>query len=122
MILSHGPVSEAFSVALIVLPLRSGITVVVVVPDVDEMGLSTLMRDGLWDVRSTTADCAWVAILGGAGGIGQPLSLLMKLNPLVKELRVYDVVKHTPGVAAGCFVVCLRVFSRFSLSPSSLNL
>lgn len=36
---------------------------------------------------------------GGAGGIGQPLSLLLKLNPLVTELNVFDVV-HAPGVAA----------------------
>ncbi|KAI8908586.1 malate dehydrogenase, NAD-dependent [Gorgonomyces haynaldii] len=40
-----------------------------------------------------------VAILGAAGGIGQPLSLLMKLNPHVKELALYDIV-NTPGVAA----------------------
>ncbi|KAI8896392.1 lactate/malate dehydrogenase [Globomyces pollinis-pini] len=40
-----------------------------------------------------------VAVLGAAGGIGQPLSLLMKLNPLVTELSLYDIV-NTPGVAA----------------------
>ncbi|CAL9755333.1 unnamed protein product [Musa acuminata subsp. burmannicoides] len=40
-----------------------------------------------------------VAILGAAGGIGQPLSLLMKLNPLVSSLALYDIA-GTPGVAA----------------------
>ncbi|XP_016456818.2 malate dehydrogenase 2, mitochondrial [Nicotiana tabacum] len=40
-----------------------------------------------------------VAILGAAGGIGQPLSLLMKLNPLVSQLSLYDIA-GTPGVAA----------------------
>ncbi|XP_076887774.1 malate dehydrogenase 1, mitochondrial-like [Bidens hawaiensis] len=40
-----------------------------------------------------------VAILGAAGGIGQPLSLLMKLNPLVSNLSLYDIA-GTPGVAA----------------------
>ncbi|KAL0282622.1 UNVERIFIED_CONTAM: Malate dehydrogenase, mitochondrial [Sesamum angustifolium] len=40
-----------------------------------------------------------VAILGAAGGIGQPLSLLMKLNPLVSRLALYDIA-GTPGVAA----------------------
>jgi malate dehydrogenase len=40
-----------------------------------------------------------VAVLGAAGGIGQPLSLLMKLNPLVTGLSLYDIV-HAPGVAA----------------------
>jgi len=38
-------------------------------------------------------------VLGAAGGIGQPLSLLLKLNPLVTELRLFDIV-NTPGVAA----------------------
>lgn len=42
---------------------------------------------------------AHVAVLGAAGGIGQPLSLLMKLNPHVSQLSLYDVV-NTPGVAA----------------------
>lgn len=40
-----------------------------------------------------------VAVIGGAGGIGQPLSLLLKLNPNVTKLAVYDVSKVTPGVA-----------------------
>ncbi|VVB00350.1 unnamed protein product [Arabis nemorensis] len=40
-----------------------------------------------------------VAILGAAGGIGQPLSLLMKLNPLVSSLSLFDIA-NTPGVAA----------------------
>ncbi|CAJ0762759.1 1304_t:CDS:2 [Entrophospora sp. SA101] len=40
-----------------------------------------------------------VAVLGASGGIGQPLSLLLKLNEAVTELAVYDVV-NTLGVAA----------------------
>jgi len=40
-----------------------------------------------------------VAILGAAGGIGQPLALLMKLNPLISSLSLYDIA-NTPGVAA----------------------
>ncbi|OAY54808.1 malate dehydrogenase, mitochondrial [Manihot esculenta] len=40
-----------------------------------------------------------VAVLGAAGGIGQPLALLMKLNPLVSNLALYDIA-NTPGVAA----------------------
>jgi malate dehydrogenase len=39
------------------------------------------------------------AVLGASGGIGQPLSLLLKACPLVDELALYDVV-NTPGVAA----------------------
>jgi malate dehydrogenase len=37
-------------------------------------------------------------VAGASGGIGQPLSLLLKLSPLVDELALYDVV-NTPGVA-----------------------
>lgn len=36
------------------------------------------------------------------GGIGQPLSLLLKLNPLITELSLYDVV-NAPGVSAPSF-------------------
>jgi malate dehydrogenase len=41
-----------------------------------------------------------VAVLGAAGGIGQPLSLLLKLMlPAGSELNLYDVSPVTPGVA-----------------------
>ncbi|KAL7575813.1 hypothetical protein ACA910_003138 [Epithemia clementina (nom. ined.)] len=40
-----------------------------------------------------------VAVLGAAGGIGQPLSMLLKLSPHVDELSCYD-IQGTPGVAA----------------------
>merc|ERR1711887_153091 len=40
-----------------------------------------------------------VAVMGASGGIGQPLSMLLKLNPAVTKLNLYDIV-HTPGVAA----------------------
>ncbi|ODV59130.1 malate dehydrogenase [Ascoidea rubescens DSM 1968] len=40
-----------------------------------------------------------VSILGAAGGIGQPLSLLMKLNSDVTDLALYD-IRGAPGVAA----------------------
>merc|ERR1712111_164895 len=40
-----------------------------------------------------------VAVMGASGGIGQPLSMLLKLNPAVTKLALYDIV-HTPGVAA----------------------
>eukprot|EP00244_Chara_vulgaris_P010065 TRINITY_DN44_c0_g1_i3.p1 TRINITY_DN44_c0_g1~~TRINITY_DN44_c0_g1_i3.p1 ORF type:complete len:353 (+),score=71.17 TRINITY_DN44_c0_g1_i3:39-1061(+) len=40
-----------------------------------------------------------VAVLGAAGGIGQPLAMLMKLNPAVAHLSLYDIAA-TPGVAA----------------------
>nr|QKY65067.1 plastidic NAD-dependent malate dehydrogenase transcript variant 1 [Passiflora pittieri] len=40
-----------------------------------------------------------VAILGAAGGIGQPLSLLIKMSPLVSDLHLYDIA-NVKGVAA----------------------
>jgi malate dehydrogenase len=49
--------------------------------------------------HSTAAANGKVAVLGAAGGIGQPLSLLLKLSPEVRELACYDVA-NAPGVAA----------------------
>jgi malate dehydrogenase len=40
-----------------------------------------------------------VAVLGAGGGIGQPLSLLLKLNHKVTDLALYD-LRGAPGVAA----------------------
>ncbi|MCK5818898.1 MAG: malate dehydrogenase [Psychromonas sp.] len=41
-----------------------------------------------------------VAVLGAAGGIGQALALLLKLNlPQGSEMALYDVAPVTPGVA-----------------------
>ncbi len=48
---------------------------------------------------TTSISEAKVAILGAAGGIGQPLSLLCKLSPEISEISCYDIV-GTPGVAA----------------------
>lgn len=40
-----------------------------------------------------------VAVLGAAGGIGQPLALLVKMSPLVSNLHLYDIA-NVKGVAA----------------------
>lgn len=40
-----------------------------------------------------------VAVVGAAGGIGQPMSLLMKLSGKIQHLSLFDIV-NTPGVAA----------------------
>ncbi|PKI77982.1 hypothetical protein CRG98_001602 [Punica granatum] len=40
-----------------------------------------------------------VAVLGAAGGIGQPLALLIKTSPLVSALHLYDIA-NVKGVAA----------------------
>jgi malate dehydrogenase len=48
---------------------------------------------------SSPARLTKVAVLGAGGGIGQPLSLLLKINPLVSSLSLYD-IRGAPGVAA----------------------
>eukprot|EP00918_Siedleckia_nematoides_P018933 GHVU01040413.1.p1 GENE.GHVU01040413.1~~GHVU01040413.1.p1 ORF type:complete len:338 (+),score=35.97 GHVU01040413.1:113-1126(+) len=48
---------------------------------------------------TSSKDNARVAVLGASGGIGQPLSLLLKTNPRITNLALYDIV-HTVGVAA----------------------
>merc|ERR1712106_708303 len=50
-------------------------------------------------LSTSSADNTAVAVMGASGGIGQPLSMLLKLNPAVTKLNLYDIV-HTPGVAA----------------------
>jgi len=54
-------------------------------------GLRTFATSGQNNVR--------VAVLGGGGGIGQPLALLLKHSPMISQLAVYDVAPFTPGVA-----------------------
>ncbi|KAG9316982.1 malate dehydrogenase [Chiua virens] len=48
---------------------------------------------------TTAARNTKVAVLGAGGGIGQPLSLLLKNDPLVTSLSLYD-IRGAPGVAA----------------------
>ncbi|GJJ07846.1 Malate dehydrogenase, cytoplasmic [Clathrus columnatus] len=48
---------------------------------------------------TTQARHTKVAVLGAGGGIGQPLSLLLKSDPLVTSLSLYD-IRGAPGVAA----------------------
>ena len=41
-----------------------------------------------------------ITVLGAAGGIGQPLGLLLKTKlPAGSELSLYDIASLTPGVA-----------------------
>ena len=63
-----------------------------------------------------------VAVLGAAGGIGQPLSLLLKRCPLVAALRLYDVVPLAAGVAADVSHVNSRADTRGFHGPSQLPL
>ncbi|CAG9791251.1 unnamed protein product [Diatraea saccharalis] len=38
-------------------------------------------------------------VAGATGGIGQPLALLLKMNPLVSNLALFDVTAATPGIS-----------------------
>jgi hypothetical protein len=49
--------------------------------------------------HSSAAAAVKVCVIGGAGGIGQPLSMLLKLDPNVTHVSVFDMV-GAPGVAA----------------------
>ena len=48
------------------------------------------------NIKHTSIVMQWKSYFSG---IGQPLSMLLKLNPAVTKLNLYDIV-HTPGVAA----------------------
>jgi hypothetical protein len=48
---------------------------------------------------STASRHSKVAVLGAGGGIGQPLSLLLKTDKLVTSLSLYD-IRGAPGVGA----------------------
>ncbi|KZF23379.1 malate dehydrogenase [Xylona heveae TC161] len=62
-----------------------------------------------------------VAVLGAAGGIGQPLSLLLKLNPRVTQLALYD-IRGGPGVAADISHVNTKsTVSGYDPTPSGLR-
>jgi len=46
------------------------------------------------------------ALLGAAGGIGQPLALLLKQSLIITDLALYDIVPVVKGVAADVGHVC----------------
>ncbi|ESL09837.1 malate dehydrogenase [Trypanosoma rangeli SC58] len=56
-------------------------------------------------MRTSAACLSKVAVLGATGGIGQPLALLMKNNPLVSAISCYD-IRGAPGVAADLSHIC----------------
>lgn len=58
--------------------------------------------------------------MGAAGGIGQPLSLLLKQTPLISKLALYDIVA-TPGVAADLSHIETRGQVSSHLGPEELD-
>ncbi|CCE33134.1 Malate dehydrogenase, cytoplasmic [Claviceps purpurea] len=69
---------------------------------------------------ATARDLSKVAVLGASGGIGQPLAMLMKLNPKVTELALYD-VRGAPGVAADLSHINTKsTVTGYEFSPAGL--
>lgn len=58
-------------------------------------------------------------MLGASGGIGQPLSLLLKQSPFVSRLTLYDIA-HTPGVAADLSHISSKSRVKGFLGPEQL--
>ncbi|XP_011806526.1 PREDICTED: malate dehydrogenase, mitochondrial-like isoform X2 [Colobus angolensis palliatus] len=85
--------------------------------------LSALARPASAALRrsfSTSAqNNAKVAVLGASGGIGQPLSLLLKNSPLVSRLTLYDIA-HTPRVAADLSHMETKAVVKGYLGPEQL--
>lgn len=69
---------------------------------------------------SKSKGSAHVALLGASGGIGQPLSLLLKRSPFVSKLTLYDIA-HTPGVAADCSHISTKAKVAGFLGPEQLH-
>merc|ERR1711907_756129 len=49
--------------------------------------------------RTPARNMSKVCVVGGAGGIGQPLSMLLSMDPAVSHVAVFDLI-GAPGVAA----------------------
>ena len=62
-----------------------------------------------------------VALLGAAGGIGQPLGLLLKISPYVSQLSLYDIA-GTPGVATDISHINSKAKTAVCNQPSDSHL
>lgn len=69
---------------------------------------------------ATTPGNRKVVVVGAAGGIGQSLSLLMKMSPAVGELALYDVM-GTPGVAADVSHVNTKAITKGFMGDDQLG-
>uniref|UniRef100_A0AAY4EJY2 Malate dehydrogenase n=1 Tax=Denticeps clupeoides TaxID=299321 RepID=A0AAY4EJY2_9TELE len=84
---------------------------------------SRIARPAVGAARSLSTSSqnhAKVAVLGASGGIGQPLSLLLKNSPLVSHLALYDIA-HTPGVAADLSHIETRANVTGFIGPDQLD-
>lgn len=51
-----------------------------------------------------------MCVIGSAGGIGQPLSMLLKHEPLITCLSMYDITKFNPGVGVDVSHISTRPY------------
>jgi len=61
-----------------------------------------------------------VTLIGASGGIGQPMALLLKINPLIGHLALYDLV-HTPGVGADLSHINSHAHVTAHMGPTQLS-
>ncbi|KAF4791039.1 serine/arginine repetitive matrix protein 3 [Turdus rufiventris] len=80
------------------------------------LSTATALRRG---IATSAQNNAKVAVLGASGGIGQPLSLLLKNSPLVSKLSLYDIA-HTPGVAADLSHIETKAAVKGFMGPEQL--
>jgi malate dehydrogenase len=63
------------------------------------MNYRNIFKPGVAFKTNITLHLHLSAVCGAAGGIGQPLSLLLKQSSNISHLSLFDIV-NTPGVAA----------------------
>ncbi|CAH0713476.1 unnamed protein product, partial [Brenthis ino] len=61
--------------------------------------VASIAQNGIKNFSTSSQKNFKVVVAGAAGGIGQPLALLLKHNKLVTRLALYDIAPVTPGVA-----------------------
>ncbi|XP_030560460.1 malate dehydrogenase, mitochondrial-like [Drosophila novamexicana] len=66
---------------------------------------AVVQRNGNWYWNGRGVRNYKVTVVGAGGGIGQPLSMLLKQNPLIDELTLHD-VGDIKGVAADLSHIC----------------
>lgn len=55
---------------------------------------------------STSKNHFKISIVGAAGGIGESMSMILKLSPLVGELALHDLIPQTVGIAKELSHIC----------------
>ncbi|CAC5371860.1 MDH2 [Mytilus coruscus] len=86
----------------------------------DQTASSNVRLPGLIPLCEDAWQSPKVAVLGAGGGIGQPLSLLLKNSAKIASLSLYDIA-HTPGVAADLSHIDTRAVVSGHLGPASLE-